>query len=179
MTRRLLAVLLLCLLLPLAAAGGGGGGGGKPAPGPKKPTPDPEPPPSPTFTTSQYRHSVVSGSSSSASIDAWTCAVPAPGIYTIAYASATTSAGYPSSYFAHNVRLYVNGRLEARSADVSQTVVAPGPTNGITSIPPIEVSKRLSCPVAFVAKIEARGWHKAISILGHSVTLDTYSEWRH
>lgn len=176
MTRRLLAVLLLCLLLPLAAAGGGGGGG-KPAPGPKKPTPDPEPPP--TFSAAQYRNSVVSGSSSSASIDAWTCAVPAPGIYTIAYASASTSAGYPSSYFAHNVRLYVNGRLEARSPDVSQVVGAAGPTNYITSIPPIEVSKRLSCPVAFVATIEARGWHKAISILGHSVTLDSYSEWRH
>lgn len=177
MTRRLLAVLLLCLLLPLAAAGGGGGGGGKPAPGPKKPSPDPEPPP--TFSAAQYRSSVVSGSSSSASIDAWTCAVPAPGIYTIAYASASTSAGYPSSYFAHNVRLYVNGRLEARSPDVSQVVGAAGPTNYITSIPPIEVSKRLSCPVAFVATIEARGWHKAISILGHSVTLDSYSEWRH
>ncbi len=176
MTRRLLAVLLLCLLLPLAAAGGGGGGG-KPAPGPKKPTPDPEPPP--TFSAAQYRNSVVSGSSSGASIDAWTCAVPAPGIYTIAYASASTSAGYPSSYFAHNVRLYVNGRLEARSPDVSQVVGAAGPTNYITSIPPIEVSKRLSCPVAFVATIEARGWHKAISILGHSVTLDSYSEWRH
>lgn len=177
MSRRWLSVLLLCLLLPLAMAGGGGNDGKPSGPLPKKPGPEPEPPPA--FTATQYRNSVVSGSSSSASIDAWTCSVPAPGIYTIAYASATTSAGYPSSYFAHNVRLYVNGRLEARSPDVSQVVGAAGPTNFITSIPPIEVSKRLSCPVSFVATIEARGWHKAISILGHTVTLDSYSEWLH
>lgn len=175
MTRRRLAALLLCLLLLPLAMAGGGGGGGKPAPIPKKPSPEPEP----AFTAAQYRAAVLSGSSASAYIEAWACAVPAPSVYTTAYASASTSTGYPSAHIAHNVRLYVNGRLEARSSDISQTVGAAGPTNYITSIQLAEVSKRMSCPQAFVATIEARGWHKGISILGHSVTLETYGEWLH
>ena len=161
-------LLALCLLLGSALAGGGGGDdGGGTAPSDPAPS-DPIP------TSSQYRSAVTSGSVADGSYDVWACGQPSIGTYTNARGMASTaSSPHKSSYLAHNVRLYVNGSLVARSPDVSRSVSGASETNYISSLSPVSVSYRLSCPQALVATIQARGWHKAISIHGYSVTLYT------
>ena len=159
--------LVLCLLLGTALAGGGGGGGGGTAPSDPAPS-DPVP------TSSQFRSAVASGSSADGSYDVWACGQPSLGTYTTARGMASTqSSPHKSRYLAHNVRLYVNGSLVARSPDVERRVSGASETNFVTSLSPVSVSHRLSCPQALVATVQARGWHKAISIHGHSVTLYT------
>ncbi len=157
-------VLALCLLLGTALAGGGGGGGGT-APS------DPEPS-DPIPTSSQYRSAVTSGSVADGSYDVWACGQPSLSTYTNARGQASTqSSPHKSRYLAHNVRLYVNGSLVARSPDLVNQVSGASETNYITSLSPVTVAHRLSCPQALVASIQARGWHKAISIHGYSLTL--------
>ena len=161
-------LLVLCLILGSALAGGGGGGGGG-GTAPSDPAPsDPIP------TSSQYRSAVTSGSSADGYYDVWACGQPSLGTYTNARGMASTqSSPHKSSYMAHNVRLYVNGSLVARSPDVERRVSGASETNYISSLSPVSVAHRLSCPQALVATIQARGWHKAVSIHGYSVTLYT------
>jgi hypothetical protein len=161
-------LLALCLLVGSALAGGGGGGGG----GGTAPS-DPEPN-DPIPTSSQYRSAVASGSAADGSYDVWACGQPSLATYTTARGMASTqSSPHKSSYMAHNVRLYVNGSLVARSPDLAHRVSGASETNYISSLSPVSVAHRLSCPQALVATIQARGWHKAISIHGYSVTLYT------
>jgi hypothetical protein len=158
--------LALCLVLGSALAGGGGGGdGGGTAPSDPAPT-DPIP------TSSQFRAAVAAGSGADGSYDVWACGQPSLATYTHARGMASTqSSPHKSKYLAHNVRLYVDGSLVARSPDLVQQVSGASETNYVTSLNPVSVAHRLSCPKALVATIEARGWHKAISIHGYSVTL--------
>ncbi|MFN2322855.1 MAG: hypothetical protein ABR510_07840 [Trueperaceae bacterium] len=162
-------LLALCLFLGSALAGGGGGGGGGGGTAPSDPKPsDPVP------TSSQFRSAVASGSAADGSYDVWACGQPSIGTYTTARGMASTaSSPHKSRYLAHNVRLYVNGSLVARSPDVVRRVSGASETNYISSLSPVSVSHRLSCPQALVATVQARGWHKAISIHGYSVTLYT------
>ena len=156
-------LLALCLLLGSALAGGGGGT-----------TPSDPDPSDPIPTSSQYRSAVTSGSVADGSYDVWACGQPSIGTYTNARGMASTaSSPHKSSYLAHNVRLYVNGSLVARSPDVVRRVSGASETNYISSLSPVSVEYRLSCPRALVATVEARGWHKAISIHGYGITLYT------
>lgn len=165
---RPLWLLAVVLILGSALAGGGGGGGGG-GTAPADPTPT-DPAPSP----SQYRTAVNRGSVADGSYDVWACGQPSVGTYTTARGMVSTaSSPHKSRYLAHNVRLYVDGALVARSPDLVQSVSGASETNFITSLNPSSVGHRLSCPRALVATIEARGWHKAISIHGHSITLYT------
>ncbi len=155
------------LLVASALAGGSGGGGGDDPPDDPAPS-DPGP------TASQYRAELMSGSRTNAYYETYACSKLSLGTYTTAHGMATTSSSpYKSKYLAHNVRLYVNGTLVARSPDVAVTVSGASETNYITSIAPVRVSDRLSCPQAFVATIGSRGWHKGISIHGHSTSFYT------
>ncbi len=164
--RRTWLPLAWLLAAALAFAGGGGRGGGGSTPPPN------DPPPADTRPTlSQYRLAVSSGSFADAYYDVYRCSQPSPGVYTHLRAMASTSSGsFKSRYLAHNVRLYANGRLVARSADESRSVSGASETNFITSLPPVSVSHSVSCPQAFVTRVEARGWHKGVSIHGHSHT---------
>lgn len=171
MTRRRRATTAVALLaaFALAYAGTGGGGSGS------DPTPPPDPTPSdPTPTATEYRIGLTSGSYADAYYEVWRCATVSPGTYTSLRGMASTSSGgYKSSYLAHNVRLYANGSLVARSPDVERSVSAPSTTNYITSLSPVSVSHSVSCPQAVVTAVEARGWHKGVSIHGHSHSLYT------
>jgi len=160
----------LTATLALAWGGSGGSGGGTapsdPAPGDAKPT------------ASQYQVGLENGSYADAYYEVYRCSQPSPAVYTTLRAMASTSSGsYKSSYLAHNVRLYANGRLLARSPDVARSVSAASETNYITSLNPVSVSHGMSCPEAFVATVQARGWHKGISIHGYSHTLYTYDDF--
>lgn len=150
----------------LAAAGGGGGGGGT---APSDPAPsDPAP------TATQYRNAVAAGSYTDVYYEVYACSRVATGTYTdVVGIAATASSPYKSSYMAHNVRVYVDGALVARSPDVARQVAGASETNYLTSIPVARVTHRLSCPRALVANLESRGWHKANSIHGHSHTVYT------
>lgn len=150
-----------CLLLGTALAGGGGGTA------PSDPEPD-----DPAPTASQYRAAVTDQSTSDGWYEVYACARLSLGTYTTAHASAVTgSSPYKSSYLAQNVRLYVDGVLVARSPDAVVRVDGASETHYVTSLAPSQVSYGLSCPRALLATYEARGWHKAISIHGHSVSL--------
>lgn len=156
------------LLAASAFAGGGGGGddGGT--------VPDDPAPSDPAPTSSEYRAELQSGSRTNAYYETYACSQVSLGTYTTAHGMATTSSSpYKSKYLAHNVRLYVNGTLVARSPDVAVSVSGASETNYITSITPVRVTERLSCPQAFVATIGSRGWHKGISIHGHSTSFYT------
>ncbi|MBW6457482.1 MAG: hypothetical protein K0A98_16490 [Trueperaceae bacterium] len=154
------------LAATLAFAGTGGGDGGST---PSDPTPtDPAP------TATQYRIGLTNGSYADAYYDVYKCAKVSLGTYTDLRAMASTSSGsYKSSYLAHNVRLYANGNLVARSPDVERRVSGASETNYITSLTPVSVSHTVSCPQAVVTDVRARGWHKGISIHGHSHSLYT------
>ena len=166
--RHAVAVLAWLLASALAFAGtGGGGGGGGTAPSDPAPS-DPVP------TASEYRIGLTNGSFADAYYEVYKCATLSPGTYTDLWGMASTSSGsYKSSYLAHNVRLYANGSLVARSPDVARSVSGASETNYITSLTPVSVSYRTSCPQAFVTEVLARGWHKGISIYGHSHSLYT------
>ena len=165
--RRAAAVLAWLLATALAFAGTGGGGGGSTPPSDPAPT-DHVP------TASEYRIGLRNGSFADAYYEVYRCATVSPGTYTDLLGMASTSSGsYKSSYLAHNVRLYANGRLVARSPDVEHSVWGASETNFITSLWPVSVSYRMSCPQAFVTDVLARGWHKGISIHGHSHSLYT------
>ena len=163
MTRRHLAtVLAWALTATLALAGTGGGAPSDPEPN------DPAP------TSWQYQLGVTHGSFADAYYEVYRCSVPSPGVYTSLVGMASTSSGsYKSSYLAHNVRLYADGYLVARSPDVQQWVSGASATNFITSLAPISVAYSVSCPKALVTTVLARGWHKGISIHGYSHTLYT------
>ena len=151
----------------LAFGGGGGDGGGSTSPGDPSPS---EPAP----TASEYRIGLTNGSFADAYYDVYKCSQLSLGVYTDLRAMASTSSGsYKSSYLAHNVRLYANGNLVARSPDVERSVAGASETNYITSLTPVSVSHQVSCPQAVVTTVEARGWHKGISIHGHSHSLYT------
>jgi len=153
-------------LLATAVAFAGGGGGSEP---PSDPTPT-----DPTPTLAQYQLGLESGSFADAYYDVYRCSQPSPGVYTFLRGMASTSSGsFKSRYLAHNVRLYANGSLVARSPDEARSVSGASETNFITSLPPVSVSHSVSCPQAVVTSIQARGWHKGISIHGHSHTLYT------
>jgi hypothetical protein len=164
MTRRHLSTALAWALTAALAFAGTGGGD---APSDPEPT-DPAP------TSSQYQLGLTNGSFADAYYEVYRCSVPSPGVYTSLVGMASTSSGsYKSKYLAHNVRLYADGYLVARSPDVEQKVSWASETNFITSLAPISVSYGVSCPKALVTTIRARGWHKGISIHGHSHTLYT------
>lgn len=166
-TRRGAWVLAVWLALALAFAGTGGGGGGSTAPSDPEPN-DPKP------TESEYRIGLTNGSFADAYYDAWKCSQISLGVYTDLRGMASTSSGsYKSSYLAHNVRLYADGRLVARSPDVERRVSGASETNYITSLSPVSVSHQVSCPHAVIITIEARGWHKGTSIHGYSHSLYT------
>jgi hypothetical protein len=164
MTRRHLApALAWALTAALAFAGTGGG----------DPPSDPEPT-DPTPTASQYQLGLTNGSFADAYYEVYRCSEPKPGVYTNLIGMASTSSGsYKSSYLAHNVRLYADGDLVARSPDVERRVSGASETNFITSLAPISVGYSVSCPRALVTTVLARGWHKGISIHGYSHTLYT------
>ena len=157
------------LAAALAFAGSGGGGGDDGGSTPSDPTPtDPAP------TASQYRIGITNGSFADAYYDVYKCAKISVGTYTQLRGMASTSSGsYKSSYLAHNVRLYANGSLVARSPDVERRVSGASETNYVTSLTPVSVSHGVSCPQAVVTDVRARGWHKGISIHGHSHSLYT------
>jgi hypothetical protein len=163
------AVVLAWLFSTALAFGGGGGGGGGGSTPPSDPTPsDPVP------TASEYQIGLTNGSFADAYYEVYKCATVSPGTYTDLRGMASTSSGsYKSSYLAHNVRLYANGSLVARSPDVERSVSGASETNFITSLAPVSVSYRISCPQAFVTDVHARGWHKGVSIHGHSHSLYT------
>jgi len=167
--RHLAPALAWLLVLALAFAGGGGGGGGGGGDAPSDPTPT-----DPTPTLSQYRVGLTSGSFADAYYEVYRCSQPVPGVYTSLQAMASTSSGsFKSKYLAHNVRLYANGNLVARSPDESRSVSGASETNFITSLNPVRASFSMSCPQAVVTTVQARGWHKGVSIHGHSHTLYT------
>lgn len=125
-------------------------------------------------TASEYRIGLTNGSFADAYYEVYRCATVSPGTYTDLRGMASTSSGsHKSSYLAHNVRLYANGSLVARSPDVERSVSGASETNFITSLSPVSVSYRISCPQAFVTDVYARGWHKGNSIHGHSHSLYT------
>ncbi|MFO8150566.1 MAG: hypothetical protein R6T93_09730 [Trueperaceae bacterium] len=157
---------LLAVTLAFAGTGGGDDGGDST---PSDPTPsDPAP------TASEYRIGLTKGSFADAYYDVYKCATISPGTYTDLRGMASTSSGsYKSSYLAHNVRLYANGSLVARSPDVERRVSGASETNYITSLAPVSVSHKASCPQAVVTDVLARGWHKGVSIHGHSHSLYT------
>jgi hypothetical protein len=169
--RRAAWLLAAWLLAASAFAGGSGGDGGT--------TPDDPTPSDPTPTASQYRSGLAQGSKTDAYYETYACSQVSLGTYTTAHGMSTTSSSpYKSKYLAHNVRLYIDGTLVARSPDTAVSVSGASETNYITSIVPARVSQRLSCPQAFVVVIGSRGWHKGISIHGHSTsfyTSDSYS----
>ena len=174
MTRRLCArprhataVLTWLLAATLAFAGTGGGDDGDTTPSDPSPS-DPAP------TASEYRAGLTNGSFADAYYDVYKCATISTGTYTDLRGMASTSSGsYKSSYLAHNVRLYANGNLVARSPDVERRVSGASETNYITSLSPVSVNYPVSCPQAVVTDVLARGWHKGISIHGHSHSLYT------
>ncbi len=158
------AAVVLAWLFSTALAFGGGGSTPPSDPAPTDPVP----------TATQYRSGLANGSFADAHYEVYACATVAPGTYTSLWAMASTSSsGYKSSYLAHNVRLYANGMLVNRSPDVARSVSGASATNFITSLSPVSVSYRMSCPQAFVTDVHARGWHKGISIHGHSHSLYT------
>jgi len=112
-----------------------------------------------------YARDLNTGSSADAYYQVWRCSEPKPGVYTNAYAEASTDS-WPSKsrYLAHNARLYVNGSLKYRSRDVKREVSNASWSNYITSISTVKASYELSCPQALVVTLEARTWHKGISI---------------
>lgn len=159
--------LVACLVLAGWAAAGTGGGGGGTAPA------DPEPD-DPVPTASEYRRAVSANASVDVFYEVYACSRLATGTYTdVVGVVSTASSPHKSSYMAHNVRVYVDGGLVARSTDYVQSVSGASETNYITSIPTTRVTSRISCPKAMLANLEARGWHKANSIHGHSYTLYT------
>ena len=157
---------LLAAALAFAGSGGGGDDGGS---APTDPSPS-----DPTPTASEYRVGLANGSFADAYYDVYKCTTISTGTYTDLRAMASTSSGaYKSRYLAHNVRLYANGSLVARSPDVERRVSGASETNYITSLAPVSVSHRVSCPQAVVTDVRGRGWHKGISIHGHSHSLYT------
>lgn len=160
---------LLAAALAFAGTGGGGGGGSVPSdPAPSEPAP----------TASEYRIGLTNGSFADAYYDVYKCAKISAGTYTDLRAMASTSSGgYKSSYLAHNVRLYANGSLVARSPDVERRVSGASETNYITSLAPVSVNHGVSCPQAVVTDVGARGWHKGVSIHGHSHSLYTSDDF--
>jgi hypothetical protein len=168
-TRRHLAAALAGLLTFAPAFAGTGGGSTAPRdPAPTAPSPTP----------AQYELSLTRGSFADAYYEVYRCSVPTPGVYTTLRAMASTSSGsHKSSYLAHNVRLYANGNLVARSADEERRVSAPSETNYVTSLAPVSVSFTMSCPQAFVTTVQARGWHKGVSIYGFGHSLFTYDDF--
>jgi hypothetical protein len=168
MTRRHLIVALAVLMaFALAFAGTGG------STTPSEPTPtDPSP------TPAQYELALTQGSFADAYYEVYRCSVPSPGVYTTLRGMASTSSGsQKSSYLAHNVRLYANGNLVARSADEERRVSGASETNYITSLSPVSVSFSVSCPQALVTTVQARGWHKGVSIYGFGHSLFTYDDF--
>lgn len=160
---------LLAAALAFAGTGGGDDGGSAPSdPAPSDPTP----------TASQYRVGLANGSFADAYYEVYKCATVSPGTYTDLRAMASTSSGaYKSSYLAHNVRLYANGSLVARSPDVERRVSGASESNYVTSLAPVSVSHRVSCPQAVVTDVHARGWHKGVSIHGYSHSLYTSDDF--
>ncbi len=157
---------LLAATLAFAGTGGGDDGGDT--------TPSDPSPSDPAPTASEYRIGLTNGSFADAYYDVYKCATISTGTYTDLRGMASTSSGsYKSSYLAHNVRLYANGSLVARSPDVERRVSGASETNYITSLSPVSVKHSVSCPQAVVTDILARGWHKGISIHGHSHSLYT------
>jgi hypothetical protein len=170
MTRRHLAVALAGLLtVALAFAGTGGGGSTTPS----DPTPT-----APSPTAAQYELALTQGSFADAYYEVYRCSVPTPGVYTTLRGMASTSSGsQKSSYLAHNVRLYASGKLVARSADEERRVSGASETNYITSLSPVSVSFTMSCPQALVTSVQARGWHKGVSIYGFGHSLFTSDDF--
>ena len=162
--RSLARAVLLAACLGFALAGGWGGGGTTPT------DPDPDPTPTDPIPSSwQYQAGLERSSFADAYYEVYRCSQPVPGVYTTLQAMASTSSGsYKSSDLAHNVRLYANGLLRARSADVSRSVSGASASNFITSLNPVSVGFSMSCPEAFLVTVEARGWHKGNSIHGYS-----------
>jgi hypothetical protein len=153
MTRRHLATALAWALTAALAFAGTGGGGDAPS--------DPEPT-DPAPTSSQYQLGLTNGSFADAYYEVYRCSVPSPGVYTSLVGMASTSSGsYKSSYLAHNVRLYADGYLVARSPDVEQRVSGASETNFITSLAPISVSYGVSCPKALVTTCGRAGGTRA------------------
>jgi hypothetical protein len=161
--------LLLALLLATGLAFAGTGGGGDDGDAPSDPTPtDPAP------TSDQYKVGLTNGSFADAYYEVYRCSDPSLAVYTNLRGMASTSSGsYKSSYLAHNVRLYADGYLVARSPDEAQKVSGASETNFITSLSPVSVGYSVSCPKALVTTVRARGWHKGISIHGYSHSLYT------
>jgi hypothetical protein len=137
-----------------------------PVPGPL----DPPPPP----TAAEYAAAIERGSFTSVHYDILRCVRPGHGFITFAHATASTSSGsIPSRFLSHNVRLYVDGQLFARSLDEKREVDYPSATNYVTSLAPVRVSVEISCPRALVAVFGSAGWHKGVSIHGHGHTVTT------
>jgi len=153
-------------------SGGGGGGGGTSGGGGATTTPS-------VPTASDYRGAIEGGSYASAYYQVYRCSVPSPGTYTEALARAVTSTnGMKSRYLSHNVRMLMQEhggsmREVNRSSDITVDVSGASETNFVTSLAAAQVSYTVSCPRALLMTIEARGWHKGISIHGHSHSFHT------
>lgn len=138
------------------------------APAPRRaPTAFPPPPPPPP-TSSEYRAQLERHSGVDAYYEVYRCSRPNLGQYTNMVALVNTSSGaLKSRYLAHNVRLYSNDRLVARSHDLERNVAGASEHNFITSISSLSVAHSISCPMAFITEVRGEGWHKGISIHGH------------
>lgn len=166
---RLLVGLLLVGLASAALAGA-----------PRNPqTPSAPPPPAPSIPSAwEYRVNLERGSFSEAFYEVYRCSRPMLGQFTTVVGRASTNSHpHKSSYLAHNVRLFIDGRLVARHPDVVRQVHGASEHNFITSIVVAEVRVDISCPRAFIVLIEAEGWHKGISIHGHTHSFFTYSSF--
>jgi hypothetical protein len=153
------ALLLLILLASIAWAG---------APRTSNPGTPPPPPPQPNLPSpAEYGSNLERRSHTSAYYQVYRCSRPTLGQYTTVFGRAITdSHPHKSRYLAHNVRLFINGRLVARHPDIVHQVHGASEHNFITSIPVAEVSVEVSCPRAFILRVEAESWHKGISIHG-------------
>lgn len=165
---RMLSNLLLVLLVGVTMA--------MPAPSPRPaPTPNPAPEPAPLQPTfEQYRRQLESSSYADVYYEMYRCSRVSLGQYTNVVARAITdSSPYKSRYIAHNVQLRINGRFINRTPDIVAQVSFSSETNFITSIPAASIHTSMSCPEAFLATFVAHGWHKGISLYGHSHSFHT------
>lgn len=155
-------------------SGGGGGGGGGTSGGGDDTAPF-------VPTAGAYRSAIEGGSYASAYYQVYRCSVPAPGTFTDAIARAVTSTnGMKSRYLSHNVRMFIQEpgsslREVNRSGDITVSVSGASETNFVTSLAAAQVTYTVSCPRALFMTVEARGWHKGISIHGHSHSFNTRS----
>lgn len=158
---RSVATSLLLLLTTAALAGGGGGGGGGGSGG---------------GGTSYYVEDLRRGSGADGYYQVYRCSEVRPGVYTDAFAEATTDS-WPSKsrYLLHNARLYIDGRLRDRSEDIEREEPNYSESNYFTSLRPAVAEYEISCPRAILAEFEAKTYHKGIGIYGERE--DFYDEY--